>query len=70
MAFLIERWVPTPKATNGVKAIVWCPDCNLRIGIRGHEISETGELSPSLVCPHEGCNFHEYVQLRNYTPPE
>jgi len=29
----------------------------------GHDINEDGIVTPSIVCPHEGCNFHEMIQL-------
>ena len=31
-----------------------------------HEIAEDGTVTPSVVCPHEGCGFHEYVQLNGW----
>lgn len=28
-----------------------------------HEIAADGTVSPSVVCPTEGCDFHEHVRL-------
>lgn len=33
----------------------------------GHEIDAQGVVSPSVVCPHDGCDFHEFVQLEGWT---
>jgi hypothetical protein len=65
MSFRINNWT-FAKKSDELKAIVWCPNCDGRIGIRTHEISPDGEVSPTLVCPHKGCNFREEVQLREY----
>lgn len=34
--------------------------------LRTHDISASGEVSPSLVCPIEGCSFHEYATLKGW----
>lgn len=33
----------------------------------GHQIAPDGTVSPSVVCPHDGCDFHEFVRLENWT---
>lgn len=69
MSYQIEKWQSVTEPRSRYKATVWCPACGLRIGIT-HEISDDGTLSPSLVCPHDGCDFHEWVQLTGWpTPP-
>lgn len=30
---------------------------------RGHTIATDGEVSPSVVCPITGCDYHEFVRL-------
>lgn len=62
----IEKWKMSANPESRIKATVWCPDCGLRIGIVGHGIDVNGVLSPSLVCPHDGCGFHRHVQLKDY----
>jgi hypothetical protein len=47
---------------GGRTALFKCP--NGHIGsLSGHEIAEDGTVSPSVVCPHEGCDFHEFIKL-------
>lgn len=31
-----------------------------------HTIAADGTVSPSVVCQHEGCNFHEYIKLEDW----
>ena len=31
-------------------------------GLASHKISETGVITPSVVCPY-GCGFHEFIKL-------
>jgi hypothetical protein len=31
-----------------------------------HVISDDGSVSPSVVCPHEGCDFHEFIKLEDW----
>jgi len=33
-----------------------------------HQIREDGTVSPSVVCPKDGCTFHEYIKLENWVP--
>ncbi len=33
-----------------------------------HTIAVDGTVSPSLVCPREGCDFHEVVKLEGWSP--
>lgn len=34
--------------------------------LSGHDIAADGTVTPSLVCPEDGCIFHEFVQLDNW----
>lgn len=49
-------------------ATVSCPDCGRGASLSDHEIAVDGKVSPSLVCPHDGCGFHEFVQLEGWKP--
>ncbi len=35
----------------------------------GHTIAEDGTVTPSVVCPYDGCDFHKMVQLTDWIPP-
>ena len=48
------------------KAHVICPECEAMFSLRHHTIAPNGEVSPSLVCPTDGCEFHEFVTLENW----
>jgi len=43
-----------------------CPRCGRVAGLGGHSVSEGGVVSPSVVCPREGCGFHEDVVLEGW----
>jgi len=36
--------------------------------LRTHSVANDGTVSPSSVCPVEGCAFHEYVRLDGWVP--
>lgn len=63
---VIKKWRLADADDKKFKAFVWCPSCELRSGIVGHTIDTKGKLSPSFVCPHDGCDFHDNVQLDEY----
>lgn len=56
----------------GGKTWLQCPD-NHRAAYGqegdGHTIAADGTVTPSTVCPEEGCTFHEWVILDGWTPP-
>jgi hypothetical protein len=33
-----------------------------------HTIADDGTVTPSVVCPYEGCGFHEFIQLEGWQP--
>lgn len=43
-------------------AIVFCPDCGGGARL-AHNIDPVGVVTPSMVCPHDGCDFHKYIVL-------
>ena len=53
-------------APNGQKtAITRCS--NGHIGsLLDHTIASDGLVTPSVVCQHEGCNYHEYIKLEGW----
>jgi predicted RNA-binding Zn-ribbon protein involved in translation (DUF1610 family) len=42
-----------------------CPKCGKSVAVsdRTHTIAEDGTVTPSMVCPHEGCCFHEFIRF-------
>lgn len=56
-------WHGGKKSTGVRTALLSCPDCG-KIGSLGdHKIAANGAVSPSVVCPTEGCRFHEWIIL-------
>lgn len=49
-------------------ALFACPKCGLICSLSDHTIESTGRVNPSVVCPREGCSFHEWVALANWSP--
>lgn len=47
-------------------ALVSCPGCGRIASLSKHAIGEDGTVSPSLVCPYDDCDFHDYVRLHNW----
>lgn len=45
-----------------------CPLCGLRASLSGHQIADDGTVTPSVVCPHAPCTFHEFIVLDGWTP--
>jgi len=48
-----------------VKATMKCSHGHV-MTLRGHEIAPDGAVSPSVVCPQAGCDFHEFVTLKEW----
>jgi hypothetical protein len=63
-------WAPVKEEMRKMwKAILRCPNCGFRASLRNtHSIASDGTVTPSVVCPHEGCTFHEMVKLEGYQP--
>ena len=38
--------------------------------LKAHTINERGEVSPSTVCPEDGCTYHVYAQLMDWKGDE
>lgn len=54
------------RISNGSKQVITrC--ANGHIGsLDNHRISPDGTVSPSVVCQHEGCTFHEFIRLEDW----
>lgn len=53
---------------SGRTAIISCPKCGFSASLRDHSIDDNGDVNPSLVCPGEGCGFHEWITLAGWEP--
>lgn len=64
-----DTWLSEPGRWRGAirdgirTATVSCPGCAASASLSGHTIGPTGDVSPSLMCPFDGCGFHEFVTL-------
>ena len=55
----LEHW-----ERAGETVIITCPGCGQGASLSKHEITEPyGCVHPSFVCPHEGCDFHDWIRL-------
>jgi len=56
--FLVNR-------ENGKGAMFNCPKCGQYAGIDApnHTIADDGAVHPSVVCPYDNCDFHDYIRL-------
>lgn len=43
-----------------------CPKCGTMVSLVEHGISDLGFVNPSVVCPNEACDFHEWVRLEGW----
>lgn len=74
--FTPRTWRKPPLGVNGDLepwkddlAVVTCPNGHAcRLSGKVHSIAPDGTLSPSLVCPAEGCGFHDHVRLAGWAP--
>lgn len=67
-----DTWLTDPGVWRGATrdgertATMSCPECGEVASLSNHEIAPNGDVSPSVVCPHEGCGFHRYVTLEGW----
>lgn len=64
----IGRWKhATDLAARSTTAWLHCPGCERRVSLgRRHTIASGGTVSPSMVCPHADCLFHDFIQLEGW----
>jgi len=69
-----EFWsVKNPGQWRGLKADgvrtagLSCPDCGQVASLSHHKIDQDGIVTPSVVCPTEGCKFHEWIKLDGWS---
>jgi len=55
-------WFPVVRTDGRWSAMLNCPKCGRTTSLNNHDV-ENGAVSPSVVCPYDGCDFHDYVSL-------
>jgi hypothetical protein len=61
-----DKWALVRDYVTGKKsASVECPKCG-NMYYLDHTISDDGNVTPSLVCPFDNCDFHEFVVLEDW----
>jgi zona occludens toxin (predicted ATPase) len=76
VAIGLEEWqrgLSWVRSIHDGKQVVWlfCPEGHTAILQQpdgGHDIADDGTVSPSVVCPHDDCDFHEHVVLEDWEP--
>ena len=58
------------KAPDKLTALFLCPTCGRMQSLSGHEIDKDGNVSPSLVCYYDDCDFHEFITLNGWVEQE
>lgn len=50
-------------------ATCWCPKCGRASTMNAsvHSVDAAGNVTPSYVCPHRGCGFHDWVVLDGWS---
>jgi len=54
------------KTPDGRKASFTCPKCGGFGSLTDHDIAPDGTVTPSVVCPYDGCDFHEFIKLEGW----
>jgi RNase P subunit RPR2 len=59
-------------AKHQVLAVITCPRCKHEwiLSAKIHRVAPSGAVTPSVVCPCNECDWHEFVILKSWTPPE
>ena len=60
------EYIITRPEAGGRSAMVACPGCGQLASLSEHAIAADGTVSPSLICPYDGCSFHEWVRLEGW----
>lgn len=58
-------WRPHQLAGGRITATIFCPACGRPGTLEDHVILDSGEVTPSIVCPH-GCGFHDFGHLAGW----
>lgn len=55
-------------SSAGWSAMIVCPKCGGEAPL-DHDIAADGTITPSLVCPYDPCDFHEWGRLDGWEVP-
>ena len=58
-------WFPVKRENGERSAMLLCPKCGKAAGL-SHAIADDGTVSPSVVCPYDGCDFHEFIRIMDW----
>ena len=61
-------WKGVRRVDGTRSASISCPKCGQPASLSDHTIADDGTVPPSLVCPYDGCEFHDYVTLKDWNP--
>jgi hypothetical protein len=61
-------WWPLLDAGK-VNATIKCSGCGVVATLSDHTIHADGRVTPSLLCPTEGCGVHAFVRLQLWQNP-
>jgi hypothetical protein len=61
-------WHGGRKSDGTRTATLQCPGCGKVASMSQHTIEPDGTVSPSAVCPYEGCTFHQWIRLEGWKP--
>lgn len=69
-----QTWAPVIRApwlggVNRVLAVVCCPYGHQGLIQPPHQVSDEGVVSPSCICPDDGCPWHDYLTLDDWREP-
>lgn len=66
----IESQAVLGPAAKRLWATFACPGCGKDVSVdrKVHVVAEDGAVSPSMVCPHIPCSFHEFIRLTRWSP--
>ena len=59
-------WKGLQLESGGRSAYLVCPQCDQLGVLIDHEILPDGTVQPSVVCPTQGCTFHEMIKLEGW----
>jgi hypothetical protein len=61
------EWRGAKHSVEGTRsALACCPSCGKICSLLSHTIDPDGTVTPSLVCPFDNCEFHDFVKLADW----
>ncbi len=63
------HWFALRRVEDGSWSVkLSCPTCGQVASLDDHAVDSIGAVTPSVVCPSVGCDFHDYVRLVGWPP--